>query len=69
LHPGIAQQLLELCRAQRIAIMNQVPLAGQETLHAVRQVSANLTHPSCVGHGRNTGDLHLSRRHFHEKQH
>src|SRR5450755_2619111 len=65
----VRQHFQELSDEQWIAIMNQIALAGQETVDAIRQISANLAHPQAVGHGRNTSDLHLPRRHFHEEQH
>ena len=67
--PTSASMLQELRGEQRVAIMNQVALAIQDSVDGIGQIPADLAHPQAVGSGRDAGNLHLARRQLDEEQH
>jgi len=50
-HIGVLQRAQKFVREQRIAIMNQIALAGEQPFDAVGQVASNLAHPPSVRRG------------------
>ncbi len=49
--------------------MDQVALAVQDSIHAVREIAPDLIHPEPINGGRDSGDLHPSSRQLDEEQH
>ena len=45
LHTNIVEHVQELGREQRVTIMNQEPLAVQDPVDRIGQISADLAHP------------------------
>src|SRR5689334_18157268 len=49
--------------------MDQVALAVQDSIHAVREITPDLIHPQPIGRGCDPGDLYPARRQLDEEQH
>ena len=69
LDSGATKRAQKLRGVQRIAVMDQVSLPHQETLHVVAEIARYLCHPQSIRLGRYSGDLHPSRRQVDQKQH
>src|SRR5215469_10737457 len=57
LHAAALQNLQEFRREQRVAVMDQVSLPGQEAFGSVTEVPSDLAHPKSI---RLTGDSAIS---------
>ena len=62
LHSGVSQNLPKRFRNTRRAIMDQISVAGGETVEAIGQVAGGLFHPIVVWFGNDTCNSHFSGR-------
>src|SRR5258708_35222805 len=67
LNTGIGQHIEELGGEQRVAVMNEVPLAIQDSVVSVGELPGNLTHPQSVRRTREPCHLNLPRRTLDEE--
>src|SRR5215831_7849628 len=58
---GIGQQLQKISRVEWIAIMNEIVLSLEESVHTIGQVAGNLSHPQSIRLARDSSDLNASR--------
>ncbi len=64
LHARRIKRLQELRRERWIPVVDQAPLAREQSLVGVGEVPGDLAHPETVDHWRNAGDLHFASRQF-----
>ena len=68
-HPSGLQSLQKLCRVQRVAVMDQVSFAHQETVRRITEVTCHLAHPEPVRLSPQSCDLHPSARRVDYEEH
>jgi hypothetical protein len=62
LHTGCGERLTNRLTEQRVPIVKQEALAGQEAIEGIGELATALDHPRAVGLGRDAGNLDAASR-------